>query len=53
LAEAEELTPYATTVRYPGESLRVSKEETIQALNIAERTLKEVNKRLAEEGMKL
>jgi HEPN domain-containing protein len=53
LAEAEELTPFATTVRYPGETLRVSKEEAIGAINIAERTLREVSERLTEEGVKL
>ena len=53
LAEAAELTPFATTVRYPGESLRVSKEEAIEAVNIAEKTLREVRKRLAGEGVKL
>ena len=52
LAEAEELTPFATTVRYPGETLRVSKEDAIGAVNIAERTLGEVSERLTEEGVK-
>jgi len=53
LAEVEELTPFATFFRYPGENLRVSKEKAIEAVNIAEKTLREVSKRLAEKGVKL
>ncbi len=53
LAEAEELTPFATTARYPGETLSVSGEEAIDAVNIAEKTLTEITERLAQEGVKL
>jgi HEPN domain-containing protein len=53
LKEAEELTPFATTLRYPGETLRVSEREAIRAVNIAEKTLGEVKKRFAQEGVKL
>ena len=53
LTEAEELTPFATTVRYPGETLRVSKREAIRAVNIAEKTFRKVRERFIQEGVKL
>jgi len=53
LAEAEELTPFATTARYPGETMRVSKKQALRAVNIAEKTLGTVKRRLAQEGVKI
>jgi len=38
LKETEELTPFATTARYPGETQRVSRKEAIRAVKIAEET---------------
>ncbi len=53
LADAEELTPFATTARYPGETMRVSKKQAIRAVTIAEKTLRIVKQRLSQEGVKI
>jgi HEPN domain-containing protein len=37
IESADELTPYAITTRYPGEDEEVSKEEAVNAVQIAER----------------
>lgn len=38
ILDAEELTPYAVTTRYPGEDEPVSREEAVRAIEIAEQT---------------
>jgi HEPN domain-containing protein len=53
ILEAEILTPYAITARYPGEDEPVSSDEANQAINIAEKTRGLVRHALAEEGLEL
>jgi HEPN domain-containing protein len=53
LLDAEELTPYAITARYPGEDEPVSAEEANRAIVIAEQTLQMIRQALLEEGMEL
>ena len=48
--DAEELTPYAVTTRYPGEDEPVSAQETIRAIAIAEQTRRIIRKSLVQEG---
>ena len=50
LRDAEELSPYAATVRYPGEDLIVSGAEARRAVEIAERVREVVRGVLREEG---
>jgi len=40
ISEAEELTPYAITTRYPGEDEKVSKSEAIRAIELAKKVKK-------------
>ncbi|MHB9037491.1 MAG: HEPN domain-containing protein [Armatimonadota bacterium] len=37
IGDADELTPYAVTTRYPGEDEEVSRDEAVQAVRTAER----------------
>ncbi len=53
LREAEELTAYAITVRYPGEDTAVTEEEARRAVNVAERVRSQVRTALQELGMEL
>ena len=53
LKEAEELTPYAVTARYPGEDLIVTKEETRRAVDLTERVRSQVRAALRDLGMEL
>jgi len=53
LLDAETLTPYAITARYPGEDEPVSSEEAEQAIAIAEQTRQLVREALAETGVVL
>ena len=48
LSDAEELTPYAITARYPGEDEDVSSEEATRAIEIAERVRQVVRGILAD-----
>lgn len=50
LRDAEELSPYAATARYPGEDLVVSEAEARRAVEIAERVRDTVRAALQEEG---
>ena len=36
ISDADELTPYAVTTRYPGEDEEVSRDEAVQAVRTAE-----------------
>lgn len=51
LRDAEELSPYAVTTRYPGEDEPVSEEEAQRAIAIAEQTRKIVREALSVEGL--
>jgi HEPN domain-containing protein len=53
LREAEELTPYAITARYPGEDEEVREEEARRAAEIAARVRDVVRRTLAAEGFAL
>ncbi len=48
--EAEELTPFAITARYPGEDEKVTKKEALRAVGIATRIRQIVRKTLKKEG---
>jgi len=50
LRDAEELSPYAITARYPGEDLAVSEPEARRAVEIAERVRQAVRGALQDEG---
>jgi HEPN domain-containing protein len=50
LRDAEELSPYATTARYPGEDLAVSEPEARRAVEIAARVRQAVRGALQDEG---
>ncbi|MGO8793103.1 MAG: HEPN domain-containing protein [Terriglobia bacterium] len=51
LRDAEELSPYAVTARYPGEDLEVSETEARRAVEIAERARQVIRSALQEEGL--
>lgn len=53
LHEAEGLTPFAITARYPGEDEAVTEEEVRHAIEIATLVRQTVRTALAEEGMML
>ncbi|MEW6605925.1 MAG: HEPN domain-containing protein [bacterium] len=53
LQNAEELTPFAITTRYPGEDEEVTKEEAFRAIDIATYVRQVVRTALLEEGMEL
>jgi HEPN domain-containing protein len=53
LHEAEELTPFAITARYPGEDQAVTEEEARHAIEIAALVRHTVRTALAQEGMTL
>lgn len=53
LTDAEELTPFAITSRYPGEDEEVSKAEAVRAIEIAERVRRIVRSALTEAGIAL
>ena len=50
LRDAEELSPYAITARYPGEDLEVSETEARRAVEIGERVREVIRGALQEEG---
>lgn len=50
LWDAEELTAYAVTTRYPGEDEEVSRDEALRAIALAELVRKTVQMRLNEDG---
>jgi HEPN domain-containing protein len=51
--EAEELTPFAITARYPGEDEKVTKKEALRAVGIATKIRQTVRKTLKKEGFPL
>jgi len=51
LRDAEGLTPFAATARYPGKVEDVTRREALRAVQIAGRVQKVVRKALTEEGM--
>jgi len=53
VADAEELTPFAITARYPGEDEEVSRVEAARAIEIAGRVRKVVRAALADAGINL
>lgn len=53
LLDAEALTPYAITARYPGEDEPVSAEEADRAIAIAEQTRQLVRQALVDAGVDL
>lgn len=53
LAEADELTPFAITTRYPGEDEEVTREEALHAIQISVKVRKVVRDALAREGVVL
>jgi HEPN domain-containing protein len=48
LRDADELTPFAISTRYPGEDEEVSEEEALRAINIAARVLEVVKESLMQ-----
>ncbi len=53
LIDAEELTPFAITSRYPGEDEEVSRTEAVRAIEIADCVRRVVRTALAETGITL
>ena len=53
LEDAEELTQYVITTRYPGEDEVVTREEAQRAVEIAQRVRKQVQTALEELGLRL
>lgn len=53
LKEAEQLTPFAITTRYPSEDEEVTKKEAQIAIKIAEMVKQKIKKALTGEGFKL
>ena len=53
LLDAEELSPFATTVRYPGEEEEVTEEEAMRAINIAAKVYEVVREALKQERVKI
>jgi HEPN domain-containing protein len=53
LREAEELTPFAITTRYPGEDEEVTQEETTRSLDLAERVCTTVREAIRDMGIPL
>jgi HEPN domain-containing protein len=53
LQDAKNLTLYASTLRYPGQSIKVTKEEAIQAIEIAEHVCNVVKNALIAKGLDL
>jgi HEPN domain-containing protein len=53
LLDAEELSPFATTVRYPGEEEEVTEEEAIRAINLAAKVYDTVRQALTQAGIKI
>ena len=53
LEDAEELTPFAITARYPGEDEPVREEEARRAVDIALRVRQVISQALSQEGARL
>jgi HEPN domain-containing protein len=50
LRDAEELTPFAITARYPGEDEEVTREEAVRAIDVADRVRTIVQEAVREAG---
>jgi HEPN domain-containing protein len=53
IKNAEELTPFAVTTRYPMLDEKVTENEAVEAVNLASRVRQVVRSTLAEEGINL
>jgi HEPN domain-containing protein len=53
IKDAEKLTLYAITTRYPGEEGKVTRDEALHAIDMASRVRLVVRKALDEEGMNI
>jgi HEPN domain-containing protein len=53
IEEAKRLTLYAITTRYPGTQDKVTKDEALNAIDLATRVRQVVRSRLSEEGMNI
>ncbi|UCE05210.1 MAG: HEPN domain-containing protein [bacterium] len=53
IKDAEELTPFAITTRYPGEYEEVTKENVVRAIKIAKSVKRTVRAALAHEGINI
>lgn len=51
ISDADELTPYAVTTRYPGVDDRVTRKDAVYALELAKKVRKVVRRVLKEEGL--
>jgi HEPN domain-containing protein len=51
ISDADELTPYAVTIRYPGVDDRVTRKDAVYALELAKKVRKVVRRVLKEEGL--
>jgi len=52
LQDAEELTAFAITARYPGENEEVTLEDALRAIDLGSRVKDSVREALADEGMR-
>lgn len=52
ITDVEELSIFAVNARYPGESLKVSRTDAIESVNIAARVRRVVRRALRDEGLK-
>lgn len=50
ISDADELTPYAVTIRYPGVEDRVTRKDALNALELAKRVRKVVRRVIREKG---
>jgi len=53
IQDADLLTPYATTARYPGIERKVTKRETTEAINMAKQVRRQVRAALKDLGLAL
>jgi HEPN domain-containing protein len=51
ISDADELTPYAVTTRYPGIDDRVTRKDAVYAVNLAKKVRKVVRRVLRTEGL--
>jgi HEPN domain-containing protein len=50
-SEADELTPFAITARYPGQDEHVTREESLRAIEIASKIRETIRKALGKRGI--
>lgn len=51
ITDADELTPFAVTTRYPGEDERVTRAQALNAIELAKKVRKVVRRAFKEEGL--